>query len=119
MSEQGNWNDAKPEQAAEQTEQNIPWGRQVFKHRAIAFYGAIALALVSFAAFMLVVIGCIGQSLSPNAQFLAMTVWGVIPAIVVLALLRHTQPKTATKETPDMGLLVALAKEIAKLFGKG
>lgn len=118
MSEPGNWDGDTPRQAAAQVDQSIPWAAQAFRHISIAFYGAVLLGILSFGFFVLVVVGCIGRGLSPHAQIVALTVLGLMPAIVALALLRHTQPKAAGKEPPDMGLLIALAKEIAKLFGK-
>jgi hypothetical protein len=117
-SNRNNWNTLPPH-AYEEVKDGIPWARQAFLHRRIAFYGAFLLAVVSFGMFLLVIAGYIGCFLGEHALIVTLTVLGLIPTIVVMALLRHGYVgKAADKETADVSLLTALAKEIAKLFGK-
>jgi hypothetical protein len=117
-SNRNNWN-TLPSHAYEEVKGAIPWARQAFLQRRIAFYGAFLLAVFSFGTFLLVIAGYIGRFLGEHALIVTLTVLGLIPTIVAMALLRHSYVgKAADKETADMSLLTVLAREIAKLFGK-
>lgn len=124
MPEQGNWNppEALRESDKPQEALNIQYQQALRWRERWAFYSALGLGVLSFVLFVLLVFGCL--PLNPaldnaeHAQILALTVLGLVPVLLALALLRHTSPHREKKEAYDMSLLAALAKEIAKLFGK-
>ncbi|MDI9335142.1 MAG: hypothetical protein QM533_12285 [Cytophagales bacterium] len=98
--------------------QTLPWGRQRYQQRRIAFYGICFFAVVAFLAFLGVVVGCIGHGLVAHEKTIAMIVLSIIPVLLSLALLRYlfTPEANAAKASDDYSPWLALAKEVIQIF---